>query len=131
MPATSIGQQNGPNALPRHITQPTLQEYINFLNSMTSFFLYLKTGLLIPRFLLFWRKKWQPTPISLPGEFHGQRSLADYGPLGCKESDTTKRLTLSLSGASTPNCLIYLQSEYPSTNPSPPLRTSGYASSLS
>ena len=29
----------------------------------------------------------------LPGEFHGQRSLAGYSPWGCKESDTTERLT--------------------------------------
>ena len=35
------------------------------------------------------RSKWQPIPVSLPEEFHGQRSLADYGPEGCKESDTT------------------------------------------
>ena len=30
-----------------------------------------------------WRRKWQPTPVFLPGEFHGQRSLADYSPQGC------------------------------------------------
>ena len=27
-----------------------------------------------------WRKKWQPTPVFLPGEFHGQRSLMGYSP---------------------------------------------------
>ena len=27
-----------------------------------------------------WRKEWQPTPVFLPGEFHGQRSLVDYSP---------------------------------------------------
>jgi len=27
-----------------------------------------------------WRRAWQPTPVFLPGESHGQRSLADYGP---------------------------------------------------
>ena len=32
---------------------------------------------------------WQPTPIFLPGEFQGQRSLAGYSPWGHKESDTT------------------------------------------
>ena len=37
-----------------------------------------------------WRKKWQPTPGFLPGKFHGQRSLADYSPRGCKESDMTE-----------------------------------------
>ena len=36
-----------------------------------------------------WRREWQPTPISLPGEFHEQRSLAGYNPWGRKESDTT------------------------------------------
>ena len=39
-----------------------------------------------------WRREWQPTPIFLPGEFHGQRSLAGYSPWGRKESDTTERL---------------------------------------
>ena len=39
-----------------------------------------------------WRKEWQPTPVFLPGEFHGQRSLAGYSPWGRKESDMTERL---------------------------------------
>ena len=34
--------------------------------------------------------KWQPAPVFLPGEFHGQRRLAGYSPWGHKESDTTK-----------------------------------------
>ena len=33
-----------------------------------------------------WTRKWKPTPF-LPGKFHGQRSLEDYSPWGCKESD--------------------------------------------
>ena len=37
-------------------------------------------------------RKWQPTPVFLPGESHGQRSLVDYSPWGCKESDMTERL---------------------------------------
>ena len=40
-----------------------------------------------------WRRAWQPTPVSLPGESHGQRSLAGYSPWGGKESDRTERLT--------------------------------------
>ena len=32
-----------------------------------------------------WRRIWQPTPVFLPGESHGQRSLGGYGPWGCKE----------------------------------------------
>ena len=39
-----------------------------------------------------WRRKWQPTPVFLPGEFHGQRSLAGYSPWGHKESDTIEGL---------------------------------------
>ena len=39
-----------------------------------------------------WRRKWQPIPILLPGESHGERSLVGYSPWGRKESDTTKRL---------------------------------------
>ena len=27
-----------------------------------------------------WRRSWQPTPVTLPGESHGQRSLAGYSP---------------------------------------------------
>ena len=37
-----------------------------------------------------WRRKWQPTPVLLPGESCGQRSLVSYGPWSCKESDTTE-----------------------------------------
>ena len=37
-----------------------------------------------------------PTPVFMPGESHGQRSLAGYRPWGCKESDITEQLTLSL-----------------------------------
>ena len=36
-----------------------------------------------------WRAQ-QPTPVFLPGEFHGQRSLAGYGPWSHKEWDMTK-----------------------------------------
>ena len=31
-----------------------------------------------------WRRKWQPTPVILPGKSHGQRSLAGYSPRGHK-----------------------------------------------
>ena len=37
-----------------------------------------------------WRRKWQPTPVFLPGKSHGQRFLLGYSPWGCKESDTTE-----------------------------------------
>ena len=37
-----------------------------------------------------WRRKWQPTPVFLPGKSHGQRSLAGYSSWGHKESDMTE-----------------------------------------
>ena len=38
---------------------------------------------------ILWRRKWQPTPVFLPEELHGQRRLAGYSPWGGKESDVT------------------------------------------
>ena len=37
-----------------------------------------------------WRRKWQPTPVLLSGEFHGQRSLVSCNLWDCKELDTTE-----------------------------------------
>ena len=42
--------------------------------------------------LIPWRRAWQPTLVFLPGEYHGQRSLAGYSPWGCKESDDWREL---------------------------------------
>ena len=46
--------------------------------------------------------KWQPTPVFLLGEVHGQRSLAGYSPRVLKESDTTERLTHTHTHTHTP-----------------------------
>ena len=51
-----------------------------------------------PRFLPWvrkipWGREWQPTPVLLPGEFHGQRSLVGCSPWGLKESDTTEQVS--------------------------------------
>ena len=40
-------------------------------------------------------RQWLPTPVFLPGEFHGQRSLAGYNPSDYKELDVTDRLICS------------------------------------
>ena len=39
---------------------------------------------------MHWRRKWQPTPVFLPGESHGQRSLVGCSPWGRTELDTTE-----------------------------------------
>ena len=45
-----------------------------------------------------WKRAWQPTPVFLPGEFHGENSLAGYNPWGQKELDKTGQLSFYLSG---------------------------------
>ena len=40
-----------------------------------------------------WSRKWQPTPVFLPGKFHGKRSMAGYSPWSHKESDMTEQLS--------------------------------------
>ena len=48
-----------------------------------------------------WRRKWQPTPVFLPGKSYGWRSLVGYSPVrsGRKESDTTEWLQFHFSWA--------------------------------
>ena len=43
-----------------------------------------------------WKREWQPTPVFLPGEFRGQRSLVGYSPWSPKELEVTEQLTFSL-----------------------------------
>ena len=45
---------------------------------------------------VIWRRKWQPTPVCLPRESHGDKSLVGYSPWGLKESDTTEGRQLLL-----------------------------------
>ena len=45
---------------------------------------------------MHWRRKWQPTPVFLPGEFHGQRNLVGYSPWDHKELDITEWLSTHL-----------------------------------
>ena len=43
-----------------------------------------------------WGRAREPTAVYLPRESHGQTSLVGYSHWGCKQSDTTEQLTLSL-----------------------------------
>ena len=54
---------------------------------------------------IFTGRKWQPTPVLLPGKSHGRSSLLGYSPWDRKESDMTERLHfLSLEVASHFKC---------------------------
>ena len=56
-----------------------------------------------------WRRQWQPTPVLLPGNSHGRRSLVGCSPWGREETDTTEWLhfhfSLSLIGEGNGNPL--------------------------
>ena len=56
-----------------------------------------------------WRRKWQPNQVLLPGESHGWRSLVDYSPWVCKESDMTEQLHFHF-------LLVMLESRMPPRN---------------
>ena len=47
---------------------------------------------IMQEYVYVWRRQWHPTPVLLPGESHGRRSLVGYSPWGHKESDTTEPL---------------------------------------
>ena len=68
-----------------------LNSYAEALN--LTMWLYLEIGS-----LKRWLRAWQPPPIFLPGESHGQRSLAGYSPWGIDGSDTTEQLTVKVKG---------------------------------
>ena len=75
-----------------------------------------------------WRSEWLPTPVFLPGECYGQRSLVGYIPRGCKESDTTEWITLSCC-FSPPSFWHHYVDNFSSTT-STTLRSTSWVSSI-
>ena len=57
---------------------------------------------------MHWRRKWQPTPVFLPGESQGRGSLVGFRLWGCTESDTLKQLSSRSSIVRYFRCLILL-----------------------
>ena len=49
-----------------------------------------------------WRRKWHPTPVLLPGKFHGPKNLTGYSTWGLHELDTTEILSIHVTC-----CIIY------------------------
>ena len=65
-----------------------------------------------------WRRAWQPTPVFLPGESHGQRSLAGYGLEGLKESQDWSDLahmytSLGATHSDLPGTFLVLKTKAP------------------
>ena len=74
-----LGCTKGLNSVSRHCRNQA-SKISNYLNTVRTFL------------VSYWRRKWQPTPVLLPGKSPGWRCLVGYSPCGCKESDTTERL---------------------------------------
>ena len=66
-----------------------------------------------------WRREWQPTPLFLPGESHGQRSLVGYTSLGSQRGGHD----LASNTWVTRRVIRNVGSGYRHTNPVSPLRT--------
>ena len=57
---------------------------------------------------LSWRREWQPTPVFLPGKFHGQRSLAGSSPQSMElQSDTTEQLSTTTTVKPSKLCCFF------------------------
>ena len=50
-----------------------------------------------------WKRKWQPSPVFLPGKSYGQRSLADYSPWRHRESDTSYQRSTHMRAPTPPH----------------------------
>ena len=73
----------GPYQLPFHKVASQVTEMVKNPSTMQE--IWVDPGVrMIP-----WRREWLPTPLFLPGEFHGQRKLAGYSRWNPKESDVT------------------------------------------
>ena len=59
------------------------------------------------------RREWQPIPVLLPGESHGQRSQVGYSPWGCKELDTTEATDTNYTNMQ----ILLSQTDRPGSNP--------------
>ena len=61
-----------------------------------------------PNKCINWRRKWQPTPVLLPGKSYGQKSLVGYSPGGCKDLDTTEHTHRCIND-SEHTCYLHLE----------------------
>ena len=79
-----------------------------------------------------WRRKWQPIPVFLPGEFHRQRSLVDYSPWGRVAKSWTRLKQLGTHALSLGHQKTRIPNDFPSQSHSAwfssPLRPWGHCS---
>ena len=79
-----------------HVVIVEAEDYIAYVlfcnNPLWPFLFYI-----IEMYTSLWRRQWHPTPVVLPGNSHGWRSLVDCSPWGRKELDTTEWLHFHFS----------------------------------
>ena len=79
-----------------------------YLNNALNILLYEGFQLVLTCFVKFscflrwhsihvWRRQWQPTPVLLPGKYHGRRNLVGCSPRGHEELDVTERIHFHIS----------------------------------
>ena len=71
---------------------------------------------------IWWRRKWQPTPVFLPGEFHGQRRLAGYSPWSRKSQTRLSDQTTTTTSTWT-SCSSDLKTVRGLSSPQPVMQT--------
>ena len=79
---------------------------------------------------ILWRRKWLSTPVFLPGESHGQRSLAGYSPWGYPGSDTTEHARANVGVVPTYPITLYISSQVHRHNQNCPYQVPRIAGSL-
>ena len=93
-PFDSVGQKLDTERMEAiaHLPSPDVEEGLVSIESKRGWILLFSVTLIPNCKSLRGRRQWQPTPVLLPGESHGQKSLVGCSPWGCEEWDTTKRL---------------------------------------
>ena len=81
-----------PLLLPSSTMSSSSSPFFFFLSSLNSLTHLFKTMFFQVPSTIYWRRRWHPTPVLLPGKSHGRRSLVGCSPWGPEESDTTERL---------------------------------------
>ena len=76
-----------------HFRHRYRQEHIQKQSITLSTKVHLVKAMVFPVVMYGWRRQWQPMPVFLPGESHGQRSLVGCSPWGRRDLGTTERLS--------------------------------------
>ena len=80
-----LASRDHPTQVHTHTLVHTQIQHLSNLSLFLVLTFFSLSSLCVP-----WRRAWQPAPVFLPGESHGQRGLAGYSPRAREELDTTE-----------------------------------------